>query len=236
MTRKQGIVLLAGGVWLAAAVAAFGLGANFAPLTYNPAPGEAVTFEVCPTCLGGGSFRFQWDFDSDGTTDLETADLLVRHAFDQAGYVEVTLTAIDSSGRSSFRTKGILVGESPLVAVRDVFPEDRDAVLVVVTLDVREGFSGLALEEGIPRGWQAQEVDRGGATVVNATGQSFEVLWAEPIDGGERRVFSYRLYPSYGTGVPTLGGVASGYLSQVATGETGKRVKVPVCGDLSIPQ
>lgn len=235
MTRRGLMAVCAAGLLLAAACSAVGAGINFAPSTYNPGVGEAVTFQVCQTCLGGGQFRFTWAFGEDGSSEVTTTDLSVTRSFDHAGYVRVALAARDSSGRAFSRTKEILVGESPLVAVREASPEDRGTILVTVTLLAREALSGLGLTETVPRGWQAQEIDRGGATVVNPIGQTLEVLWAEAIDAGQQRVFAYRLLPTSAGGLPELSGTASAYVKQVATGEPQKRVQTTVCGDVAIP-
>ena len=237
MTRKLELIFCAVVLLAASALMAAGAGVNFSPSTYNPAVGEEVTFEVCQTCLGAEPYRFEWDFDGDGAMDLEVAVPTVTRTFTESGEAVVTLEATDAGWRTSLRKKGLLVGESPLLAVREVLAEDRGGYLVVVTLTVRGDFSGFALEERVPRGWQMQEVDRGGAAYVAQAGQFLEVLWITEIEAGEGRVYAYRLVPStYASGIPELFGVASGYLKEVPTGEAGKRVKVTVCGDLMIPE
>jgi len=227
-------VLYGVGLWLAVACAVAGAGVNFAPSTYNPSVGEAVTFEVCGACLGNAQFRFTWDFGDDGSAGFATTDLSVTHRFDREGYVRVELLARDSSGRAFSRTKQILVGGSPLVAVRETSVEDHGTILVTVTLLAREDLSGLGLVETIPYGWQAQEIDNGGAMKVNPAGQTREVLWAGA-DAGQQCVFVYRLLPTGVGGLPEFTGTASAYRKQIPTGEPQKRVKVTVCGDVTIP-
>jgi len=237
MTTKTRVILGAAALVATAALVAAGAGVNFSPSTYNPAVGETVTFEVCQACLGGEPYRFGWDFDSDGATDLEATQPVAAWTFREPGEAVVTLEATDAGWRSSLRKKGFLVGESPLLAVREVSSEDRGGYLVLVTLTVRADFSGFALEERIPRGWQIQEVDRGDAYVPPQRGQSLQVLWSTEIKAGEGRVYSYRLIPStYASGIPELFGVATGYLREIPTGEATKLVKVTVCGDLLIPE
>ncbi len=221
------------GLWLALACVVAGAGVNFAPSTYNPGVGEAVTFEVCAACLGSAQFRFTWDFGDNSSGGSATTDLSVMHRFDQEGYVRVELSARDSSGRAFSRTKEILVGESPLVAVRETSVEDHGTVLVKVTLLAQTGLSSLALTETIPHGWQAQQIDGGG--LVNSAGGSLQVLWMESVDIGQERVFTYRLLPTSASGLPELSGDASAYRRDIATGEPQKRVKVTVCGDVTIP-
>jgi len=226
-------VLCGVGLWLVVACAVAGAGVNFAPSTYNPSVGEAVTFEVCGACLGSAQFRFAWDFGDDGSAGFATTDLSVTHRFDREGYVRVELLARDSSGRAFSRTKEILVGGSPLVAVRETSVEDHGTILVRVTLLAQAGLSSLALTETIPHGWQAQVVDGGG--VVNPAGGSLQILWMESLDSGQERVFTYRLLPTGAGGLPELSGDASAYRRDVPTGEPQKRVKVTVCGDVTIP-
>jgi len=73
--------------------------------------------------------------------------------------------------------------------------------------------------------------------VAYPMGLALVAYWYDSINAGDRWSFSYRLYPSaYGTGTPELSGTATGYLPNVPTGDPGKRVKVEICGDLSVPQ
>ena len=232
--RSRSVVVCCVGLWLALACAVAGAGINFAPSTYNPGVGEAVTFEVCATCLGNAEFRFTWDFGDNGSSG-STTDLSVTHRFDREGYVRVELMARDSSGRAFSRTKEILVGESPLVAVRETSVEDHGTVLVRVTLVAQTGLSGLALTETIPHGWQAQQIADGSGAYVNPVGGALQVLWMESLDSGQERVFTYRLLPTSASGLPELSGDASAYRRDVPTGEPQKRVKVTVCGDVTIP-
>lgn len=225
MKRLSKVGFIVSALVLAAGLVALGMTANFAPSNYNPAIGESVTFTVCQSCLGSAAFRYEWDFDGDGLYEVSAEDSFVEWTFTEAGYVEVTLKVVDAGGRTAVRRKGILVGESPLFAVRDVLVEQEGTVFVLITVGARMTVSALGLEEAIPMGWQVEILESGGTFVKRANG-TLEVLWMNPIEAGKTVTFSYRLYPSYGSGLPALRGAVSGYVP--------KRAKAPVCGDLSI--
>ena len=210
-----------------AGLLALGTEVNFAPSTYNPAFEEPVSFEVCEPCLGSGTFSYEWDFDGDGVYEVTTGDLMVTHAFSEPGFVEVGLKVSDANGRAAVRRKGVLVGESPLIAIRDLVKED-GATFVLISFSANMALTAPGLEETVPAGWQVEVVDTEGALPTHFGGGTLEVLWADQIVEGWTWALSYRLYPSYGTGSPALNGTASGYIG-------GKRVKAVVCGDLSVP-
>ena len=215
---------------LVAVVGLVALGAeiDFSPSTYNPALNEAVTFEVCEPCLGNGTFVYKWDFDGDGVYEISSEDPIVTHAFTEPGFVDVGLQVVDGSGRTTLRRKGILVGESPLIAVRDLVNED-GATFVVITFSANWALTAPGLEETVPLGWQLEILDTAGSIEPHMENHTLGVLWADQILEGSTWALSYRLYPTYATGVPALSGIASGYIG-------GKRVKTTVCGDLSIPR
>lgn len=205
---------------------AMGKGIDFAPSSYNPAVEETVTLEVCESCLGSGTFRYEWDFDGDGVYEVSTEESIVTHAFVKPGFVEVGLKVIDAGGRTTTHKKGILVGESPLFAVRELIDE-KGVTFVHITFFANLALSAPGLEEAIPPGWQVEVVNTEGALPPHMGEGTLEVLWADFVEEGKIWTFSYRLHSSYGGGSPTLRGIASGYVA-------GKRVKAQVCGDLSL--
>ena len=215
---------------LVAVVGLVALGAeiDFSPSTYNPAIEEAVTFEVCEPCLGSGTFVYEWDFDGDGVYEISSEDPMATHVFTDPGFVDVGLQIVDESGRTTLRRKGILVGESPLIAVRDLVNED-GATFIVITFSANWALTAPGLEETVPSGWQLEILDTAGSIEPHMENHTLGVLWADQILEGSTWALSYRLHPTYATGAPTLSGIASGYIG-------GKRVKVAVCGDLSIPR
>jgi hypothetical protein len=197
---------------------------NFDPSTYNPALGEAVSFEAYRPEWGTSTLRYEWDFNGDGTVDCTTDEAWVSHLFDAPGFVVVTLTVSDVGGRAESRSKGLFVGRSPVYAVRGLFHEPEGSIFVRITVMAQSVVSAPGLEETLPANWQLEVLDSGGAFVKHM-GRALQVLWMEEVGPDETRTVSFRLYPTYGTGVPTLSGILSGY----ADG----RVAVPVCGDLT---
>jgi hypothetical protein len=198
---------------------------NFDPSTYNPMLGESVSFEAYRPEWGTSSLRYEWDFDGNGTVDVTTDEACVTYVFGAPGFIAVTLTVTDVGGRAETRSKGLLVGASPVHAVRDLFSETGGSVFVRITLVAQSAVSAPGLEETLPSNCQVEILDSGGG-YVKRTGRTLQVLWMEAIGPEETRTLSFRLYPTYGTGVPALSGTLSAY----AEG----RVAVPVCGDLAV--
>lgn len=223
MRKRLTCVLCISAFLLAIGLPALGVEADFSPSSYNPALGEAVAFEVCQPCLGGGISHYEWDFDGDGLYEVATEEPLVVHTFTEPGYVDVALRVVDAGGRAMARSKGILIGESPLFAVRNLLTEEDGGTFVLVTLTAKAVVSAPALEETLPRGWQVEILDSEG-TFTKVTDGTLQVLWAEMLIGGETRTFSYRLYSSYEIGAPELSGVISAYYVE-------GRIKASVCGD-----
>ena len=228
MKRTTQVFIGAGIFVVMASLLVLGTQINFAPSTYNPAVEEAVMFEVCEPCLGSGVFTYEWDFDGDGIYEVSTEDLVAAHAFAEPGFVEVGLKVVDASGLVAVRKKGILVGEVPLIAVRDLLEQD-GATFILITFSTNYALTAPGLEESIPSGWQVEVAETEGALPPHMGNGTLEILWADHILQGKTWTFSYWLYPSYGVGAPSLSGIASCYIA-------GKRVKATVCGDLSIPR
>ncbi|MEW5826050.1 MAG: PKD domain-containing protein [Candidatus Bipolaricaulota bacterium] len=221
-----GILILVSG-WSASALAAWS--ADFTPSTYNPAVGDAVSFAVCEPCLGGGAFRYEWDFDSDGTVDIDTDAVLVSCTFAAQGFYEVTLTVRDSGGRTQVAKKGVLVGAVPAYGVRQVVDQGDGTLFVVVQITVTGDCSALGFVEAIPQGWQVEVLDAAGAmTNLNSEEKRLEALWGSQFAVGDEITFSYRLHPGYATASPRLSGEVSGYV-------TGLRFVGATCGSLSAP-
>jgi len=157
--------------------------------------------------------------------DVSTSDISIERAFPEAGFVVVSLRVDEGGGRYATCRKGIVVGETPLFAVRKVTPDASGSVLVEITVSAYAGVSAVGLEEKLPIGWQWEILDAAN-TITKKEGQKLQILWMNPIEAGETWTVSYRLYPSTGTGSPQLTGTISGYAPE--------RVKVSICGDLSI--
>ncbi len=231
---RRGIRIVCIGLVLAAAsactAAAATWAADFTPSMWNLAVGDVVDFSVCETCLGSGAgYRYIWDFDSDGVVDVDTEATVVACTFNLPGFYEVKLTIRDSGGREQTRTKGLVVGDTPAVAVREVVAQDDGSYLVSVGLTIVSPVAAPGLVESIPSGWQAEIVDAAGAmTRLNPETRELEVGWLSQAAPGDQIVFSYRLYSNYASQVRTLSGEMSGYVG-------GTRFAHPVCGELRIP-
>jgi PKD repeat protein len=204
------------GLILVCAMTAHASEAGFDPSTYNPAAGEIVNFEVCEPCLGGGAFRYSWDFNGDGYPELQTDQSLVSHAFAVDGFHEVGLTVTDTGGRTRVARQGIIVGSTPALAIRDLLVEPDGAIFVLIEITVNDYASGIGIEEGIPTGWAVEIVDAGGAvTKANSVDRRYEVAWMSIFEAGDTVTFSYRLRPAYTSVLPTLQGTVSGYFQSV---------------------
>lgn len=207
-------------------VAGYGWDADFEPSAFQPAVAESVTFAICEPCLDDGSYRFEWDFDGDGVVDTETTEPIVEYAFEEGGFYEVRLTMFDDAGRWGTKLKGILVGDYPAYAVRETIEQGDGTTFVLITITVREAMSAPGIEEGMPRGWQFELLDGGGAiTNANSGDRVYEAVWGSRFEGGEELTFSYRLHPA-GAGVTQLEGALSGQL--------GGRFTAQICGELEI--
>lgn len=226
--RVFGLVFLTAVVG-AYAVGGFAWNADFDPSTFNSGVDESVTFSVCEPCLDSRSYRYAWDFDGDGSVDLETEDLVVEHAFGESGFYETELTLIDADGRKSTKRKGILAGTQPAYAVREVVRQGDGSLFVLITIRVNATVSAPGIEESMPRGRQFELVDDGGAMAANpnAATRVFEVIWGSLFDSGAELSFSYRLHPA--------GGATSTLLSGPLSGRSGgKRFVAEICGELEV--
>ena len=197
---------------LIVATAAYAFEADFDPSIYNPDVGELVNFEVCESCLGGGGYLYTWDFDGDGTTDMETEDAVITHVFPSEGYYEVILSVRDEGGRLGTRRKGVVVGTLPAFAVRELMPQSDGTILVLVTIRVTADCSAIGFQEDMPKGWQLEVVDGGGSFAYpNPATKQLEALWGSQFAEGDSLTFSYRLYPGYASTLQLMSGEVSGY-------------------------
>jgi len=218
------------GLILTFAIIAYGFEADFDPSTYNPDIAEIVNFAVCEPCLGGNGFAFSWDFDGNGVPELDTDQDLVTYSFASAGFHEVVLTVSDAGGRTSVARQGVVVGQVPAMAVRELLVESDGAILVLITVTMNETFSSVGIEEDIPDGWAIEIVDAGGSLVnPNMAERQYEIVWMSMFEAGEAVTFSYRLRPAYTSVLPTLHGEVSGYAS-------GDRFIMGIAGMLGLPR
>jgi len=212
--KNRWIALLGSiGLILTFATMAYGFEADFDPSTYNPDVAEIVNFEVCEPCLGGSDFSYSWDFDGNGTPEMETDQDLVTYSFASAGFYEVVLTISDAGGRTSVARQGVVVGSVPAMAVRELLVESDGAIFVLITVTMNERFSSVGIEENIPDGWGVELVDAGGALArPNMEERQYEVVWMSMFEAGESVTFSYRMRSAYSSALPVLYGEVSGYI------------------------
>jgi len=229
MTNRWIVTLVSIGLILMFATIAYGFEAGFDPSTYNPDVAEIVSFEVCGPCLGGSDFTFSWDFDGNGVPELETDQDLVTYSFDSEGFYEVVLTVSDAGGRTSVSRQGIVVGQVPATATRELLVESDGSIFVLITISIH-ATATVNIEEGIPSGWAIEVVDAGGAVVnPNMAKRQYEILWMSMFEAGETLTFSYRLRPAYTSVLPVLSGEVAGYLS-------GVRYVTGIAGMLGLPR
>ena len=230
MKNRWIATLVSIGLILMFAVMAYGFEADFDPSTYNPYVAEIVNFEVCEPCLGGNDFTFSWDFDGNGSSELDTDQDLVTYSFALDGFHEVVLTVKDTSGRTSVSRQGIVVGPVPAMAVRELLVESDGSIFVLITVTMIEAFSSVGIEENIPDGWAIEVVDAGGSLVnPNMAERQYEILWMSTFEAGETVTFTYRLRPAYTSVLPALHGEVSGYAS-------GKLRVMGIAGMLGLPR
>jgi len=193
-------------------VVAYGFEADFDPSIYNPGVAEIVNFEVCESCLGDDGSYYRWDFDADGTWETETDVPLTTYAFSEAGYYEVVLDVTSSSGRTSTRRKGVVVGSLAAFAVRELLIQDDGAILVLITINVTADCSAIGFQETMPQGWQIEVVETGGAFAYpNPATKKIEAVWGSEFAAGDTVNFTYRLHPTYTTSLYGMSGEMSGY-------------------------
>ncbi|MCL6642505.1 MAG: PKD domain-containing protein [Candidatus Bipolaricaulota bacterium] len=83
--------------------------ADFTFSPERPKVGEAVRFDASESFDPDGQIvKYEWDFESDGTTDAQ--GVIVEHVFAQAGTFTVTLTVTDNDGETGTARKTITVG------------------------------------------------------------------------------------------------------------------------------
>ena len=204
--------------------------ADFTPSKWNPAVGDVVNVSVCDSCLGsGGVYRYLWDFNNDGTVDVDTDAEVVACTFNAPGFYEVKLTVRDAGGREQTRTKGIVAGDYPVYCIRELVPQNDGTMLVSMTVHVVSQCSAAGLREWIPAGWRPEVVDQGTTMFAPYFPETRELdaAWAS-VAPGDELVFMYSLDSSYASQVKTLSGEISAYVK-------GDRIPEPVCGELSLP-
>lgn len=79
----------------------------------------------------GEILEYRWDVDGDGTVERTTTAPAIRHAFDQSGSYEPSVTVVDSAGATATATTTVRVAEESAfpTAVFDVGPAEGDELV-----------------------------------------------------------------------------------------------------------
>jgi len=83
-----------------------------------PNPGQEVVLDAASSFdQDGGVVSYAWDFDGDGTIDLETGQETASHAFPEGGVHAVALRVSDGEGASSLPVvEEVVVNRAPIVS------------------------------------------------------------------------------------------------------------------------
>jgi len=92
------------------------LGAPSASFTYSPehpVVDEAITFNASLSSaqLGKNITSYLWDFETDGSIDINTTDPITHHAYSAYGTYTVTLTVKDNEGITDSLIKSIFIAK-----------------------------------------------------------------------------------------------------------------------------
>ena len=85
-----------------------GLGVDFSYTVNRRLLPASVTFSAVAE-NASGVVTYQWDFDSDGTVDLETTEATITHEFSVVKAYDVTVTAISGHETASDSKQGVVV-------------------------------------------------------------------------------------------------------------------------------
>ena len=85
-----------------------GLAVDFAYTVNRRLIPASVTFSAVVE-NASGPVTYRWDFDSDGTVDLETTEATITHEFSVAKVYDVTITAISGQETASASKQGVVV-------------------------------------------------------------------------------------------------------------------------------
>ncbi|GAA0202612.1 hypothetical protein GCM10009000_015990 [Halobacterium noricense] len=74
------------------------------------AVGEDLTLDASESTDDRGVVRYEWDIDGDGTVDANTTEPTYSFAYEDAGTVDATVTAVDEQGQTGTATTTVRVG------------------------------------------------------------------------------------------------------------------------------
>lgn len=93
---------------------------------------ESVTFDASESFDPDGIIvSYLWDFDGDGTVDLEGPDATADYAYESAGSFEAFVSVIDDQSETSTRSRSVVVNAAPVVQfqISDFEPDELESVL-----------------------------------------------------------------------------------------------------------
>jgi len=224
---KRYAAILFTGLFIASAGVAVTADVDFDPSTFNPGVGETVTLALCQGCFGSDVAEIEWDLDGDGRFETETAgQTTVDAQYTTEGYVEVTVRVADSAGYRASRTKGLYIGDAPLIAERTQMVDRDGSIYVLIMVTAQSTISSPGVAEAPPTGYMMEIVDDSGG-LVKREGERYVILWMEMLYESEVRTLAYRLYPAGGPTSTMFDGLMSSY-------SNGRRFEAPVCGEVFI--
>ena len=105
-----------------------------AVFSYTPDPphvDDSVQFDATQSAQAAADITsYIWDFDGDGTADVQTSSSRVQHAYDSGGSYTVRLTVVNEHGDRGSRERTLTVNEPPQVQfqVSTFEPEELERV------------------------------------------------------------------------------------------------------------
>ena len=118
-------------VWTVSGTPAAPIQSDF---SFNPSGGSApITIRFSPTPITNAAINlYQWDLDGNGSFELsDTVGRDQTHTYSTPGTYAVTLKITDSQGRTSTRTKNVVIGNAPPVISVSAAPTNGQVPLKV---------------------------------------------------------------------------------------------------------
>ena len=128
------------------------------------AVGEEVTLDASDSTDDREIARYEWDVDGDGTVDANTTEPTYSAAYEEAGTVEATVTAVDSAGQTDTTSTTVRVGVTASLSA----PAEA-LVTRTITLDASDSTIG---GDGVTYRW---DVDGDGSVEANTTEPTYSV-------------------------------------------------------------
>jgi len=213
MTRLGTLALALAGLLIGlgspTALGQSGLAPQFSVAPDAPDINTLTTLDASSSRANGSEItRYAWDLDGDGTFEIQAESPSVTHLFDNSGPHDVTLRVTDDQDRTATTTRTVDVASAPVRVRRTVeTPLEGNrvpagsAIEVTITIEVNEAVSGLGLDENLPDGWRAQQIENDGAAYK---GSEVQWLWFSRMQPGETRTVRYSATTSTRTANQTV--------------------------------